>query len=49
LEAETGDVAELKAAIRDLKRTAIGGSMVTLNINGHDHSVDAPNDTPLWQ
>ena len=21
--------------------------MVTLNINGHDHSVDAPNDTPL--
>jgi isoquinoline 1-oxidoreductase alpha subunit len=46
-EAETGDVAELKAAIRDLKRTAIGGSMVTLNINGHDHSVDAPNDTPL--
>jgi hypothetical protein len=21
--------------------------MVTLNINGHDHSVDVPNDTPL--
>ena len=21
--------------------------MATLNINGHDHSVDAPNDTPL--
>jgi isoquinoline 1-oxidoreductase alpha subunit len=21
--------------------------MVTLNINGHDHSVDVPSDTPL--
>ena len=21
--------------------------MATLNINGHDHSVDVPNDTPL--
>src|SRR5262245_54574372 len=21
--------------------------MVTLNVNGHDHSVDVPNDTPL--
>ena len=21
--------------------------MVALNINGHDHSVDVPNDTPL--
>ncbi len=21
--------------------------MVNLNINGHDHSVDVPNDTPL--
>jgi isoquinoline 1-oxidoreductase alpha subunit len=37
-----------EAAIHDLETTtATGGSMVTLNINGHDHSVDVPNDTPL--
>jgi 2Fe-2S iron-sulfur cluster binding domain len=42
-----GDSRGIEAAVRDLKRTAIGGSMVTLNINGHDHSVDTPNDTPL--
>jgi isoquinoline 1-oxidoreductase subunit alpha len=47
LAAEIGDVAELRRQSATLKRTAIGGSMVTLNINGHDHSVDVPNDTPL--
>src|SRR5262252_201667 len=43
-----GDVTELRGGTPwRSKKTAIGGSMVTLNINGHDHSVDAPNDTPL--
>src|SRR3984893_15611743 len=44
----TGHVTELKAAVRDASEPLnLEGVMVTLNINGHDHSVDVPNDTPL--
>jgi len=45
--AENGDVTTPKAAVRGLRKPLTGGNMVTLNINGHDHSVDVPNDTPL--
>src|SRR5712691_9129056 len=44
---KSGDVTELRGGTPWLKRTASGGRMTNLNINGHDHLVDVPNDTPL--
>ena len=45
--AEAGNVTQPRAAVRDASKPLSRRNMVTLNINGHDHSVDAPGDTPL--
>ena len=45
--AEAGNVTQPRAAVRDASKPLSRRNMVTLNINGHDHSVDVPNDTPL--
>src|SRR6202007_1301049 len=43
----TGDATDLTGGDPWFLISASGGRMTTLNINGRDHSVDVPNDTPL--